>query len=265
MIFPDLETFSEIDIRKASLDKYASHPSTRILMCAYAYDEGPVLLWQEGDPGLRELKAEMKAHVCVPWNAMFERMLTEHVWKLYGVRWRDAMIDALYAGFPAALKDCNRVPFFANEAETSKESLLINKFCKPQKDGTVRDRTTDPEDWLAFCDYCKADVHDTRLIFQWLRERFDMPDRVMRAWQIDQKINIRGMPIDRLLTYRALDEAERLQTESASELSALTGLENANSPAQLLAWVRARGYPYTGLGKELVVKALKEEGENVDD
>jgi hypothetical protein len=75
------------------------------------------------------------------------------------------MVSALYAGLPAGLKDCNRVPYFANEAETSKESLLINKFCKPQKDGTYRNRETDPEDWAKFGEYCKARrTHDARLI-----------------------------------------------------------------------------------------------------
>jgi len=258
-LYPDLETYSDLDIRKVSLDRYASHPSTRILMCAWAVEDEPIRLWQEGD-SKTELVQALKNHTNVPWNCGFERTLISRVWRLDGLRWRDAMIDALYAGLPAGLKDCNRVPYFANEAETSKESLLINKFCKPQKDGTIRNRETDPEDWAKFCSYCCDDVHDTRLIFKWCLARFDMPERVMRAWEIDQRINERGMPVDRLLTYRAWEEAQRLQAESADKLTALTGLPNANSPAQLLKWVVERGYPYTGLGKELVLKALKDEG-----
>jgi len=239
-------------------------------MCAYASDTGPVEIWEEGNPGLPELQARMAAETCIAWNVGFERTLTERVWNLRGVRWRDAMVDALYAGLPAGLKDCNRVPYFANDAETSKEALLISKFCKPGKvDGLFpemrRNRESDPEDWQLFCDYCKADVHDTRLIFQWIQKRFDMPERVHRAWGIDQAINGRGMPIDRALTFRALVESERLQLESVDKLRALTGLDNPNSPAQLLTWVRERGYPYTGLGKELVLKALKEEGADIAD
>jgi DNA polymerase len=188
------------------------------------------------------------------------------------------MIHALYAGLPAGLKDCNRVPFFANEAETSKETLLINKFCKPSKApadtgqgelalGDTRkrhNRDTDPEDWAAFCNYCKADVADTRLIYQWLQARYTLPERVYNAWLLDQKINERGMPIDRLLTLRAQLEAERLEAVAYEDLKALTGLDNPNSPAQLLKYVQARGYPYTGLGKELVLKALKEDPDMED-
>lgn len=34
MLFADLETYSNIDIKVAALDRYASDPSTEILMCA---------------------------------------------------------------------------------------------------------------------------------------------------------------------------------------------------------------------------------------
>lgn len=268
MLFLDLETFSELDIKKVSLDRYASHPSTKILMCAHAGDEGPIDLWEESDgpESLAALINRMYKETCIAWNVPFEWSLTERVWKLKGVKWLDAMVYALYAGLPAGLKVCNRVPYFANEAETSKESLLINKFCKPAKDMAVRhNKETDPEDWKAFGDYCKDDVHDMRLIFQWIQRHFVIPERVIRAWHIDQAINRRGMPIDRVMTYRAWEEAQRLQLKCGEDLAKLTGLENANSPAQLLAWVRARGYPYTGLGKELVLKALKEEGAEIAD
>lgn len=259
MLFLDLETYSDLDLKKTGLDRYASHPSTRILMCAYAGDTGPVEIWTEGDPGLDALKARMIVETCVAWNVGFERAVTGYVWKRPKLKWRDAMVDALYAGLPAGLKDCNRVPFFTGQAETSKETLLINKFCKPQKNGDRRDRNTDPEDWAAFCDYCKRDVHDTRLIFQWLQSRFTVPERVIRAWETDQEINKRGMSVDRLLTFRAWEEAQRLQAKALEDLKTLTGLDNPNSPAQLLKWVKERGYPYGGLAKELVTKALRED------
>ena len=267
-IFPDLETFSELDIKRVSMDRYANHKSTKILMCAFAFDDGPVDIWQIGDSGLEGLKRDLVSHTVVPWHTTFERNLMRACWGLTIPVWRDAMIAALYAGLPAGLKDCNKVPWFANEAETSKERLLINKFCKPARDGqTVHNRDTDPEDWEAFCTYCKADVHDTRLIWQWLLPRFPLVESVWRAWEIDQRINERGMPMDRLLTYRAWEEAQRLQLRENDRLKELTMLDNPNSGAQLLPWLQARGYPYTSLSKELVLKALNDEpdGEAVND
>lgn len=271
-LYPDYETFSALDIKHASTDRYASHPSTRVLMCAFAFDDGPVELWQEGDSGLDGLKRDLQSHVVVPWNAAFEKAISRYVWGMTGIQWRDAMIAALYAGLPAGLKDCNKIPWFAVEAETSKETLLINKFCKPQKTesglfGEVearRNRETDPEDWEKFCQYCRDDVHDTRLIWQWLQSRIPAPESIWQQWEIDQAINERGMPIDRVLTLRAWEEAQRLQVRENQRLKDLTGLANPNSSAQLLPWLRERGYPYTSLGKELVKKALSEEPDMED-
>ena len=61
MLYLDLETYSDLDIRRTSLDRYATHKSTRILMCAYTGETGPVELWQMGDHGLEVLQARMKA------------------------------------------------------------------------------------------------------------------------------------------------------------------------------------------------------------
>lgn len=263
-LFPDLETFAVPDIKHVSMDVYASHPDTRILMCAFAYDDGPVELWQEGDSGLAGLKRDFKSHIVVPWNTTFERTLTRAVWRLDGVEWRDAMVAALYAGFPAGLKDCVKLPFFKEDAESTKEALLINKFCKPQKDGSVRGRDTDPEDWALFCDYCKRDVQGTRLVWHWLEARIPAPPQIWQQWAIDQRINERGMPIDRLLTERAWAEAQRLMLREQVALQTLTGLDNPNSSAQLLPWLQGRGYPFASLGKELVKKALAEEPDMED-
>lgn len=268
-LFIDYETFSALDIKHCSTDRYASHGSTRALMCAFAFADGPVELWQAGESGLDALKRDLRSHVVVPWNASFEKNISKHVLKLDGIIWRDAMVAALYAGFPAGLKECVKLPFFKDDAQSTKETLLINKFCKPQKDGGTRNKQTDPEDWDLFCDYCRRDVQGTRVVWQWLQERIPVPEFVWRQWEIDQTINERGMPIDRLLTYRAWDEAQRLQVRENERLKELTQLDNPNSTAQLLPWLTERGYPYTSLGKELVKKALNEEPdgetEDVDD
>lgn len=231
-------------------------------MCAYAIDDGPIDLWQEGDDEA-ELRDLISRHVCVAWNKGFEEALLEKVWKQRAKAWEDAMVRARYASFPAGLKDCNKLPFFAGEAVTSKETLLINKFSKPGKGGVRRDRTTNPEDWALFCDYCKRDVADTRLIWNWIGPRFPMPERVHRAWLLDQAINRRGMPMDLQLCWNAKQEADRLIAAGGDDLKKLTGLENPNSVKQLFGWLSARGYRFNSLGKELLQRALDEHPEEL--
>ena len=38
----DLETYSEVDLKKVGVDVYARHPSTEVLMTAWAVDDGPI-------------------------------------------------------------------------------------------------------------------------------------------------------------------------------------------------------------------------------
>jgi DNA polymerase len=260
MLFADLETFSHVDIKVAALDRYASDPSTRILMCAYADIEGPIDIWQEGEPLPARLKSAFYGGTgedVVAWNKGFEETVLEKCNGVTGIKWRDAMVAARYAGLPAGLKSANKVPFFSGQAVTSKESRLIALFCKPNKDGTVNNRTTHPAEWEEFCQYCKDDVQDTRLIWKWCLKNFPAPvDAIWRrAWHVDQAINRRGLPIDVDMCEWADKEATRLQAEAHERLKELTGLENPNSVKQLLEWVSEPsrgGYPYNGLGKELV-------------
>ena len=41
----DYETRSTLNLKDCGLDRYMKHPSTQPLMCAYAFDDGPVKMW----------------------------------------------------------------------------------------------------------------------------------------------------------------------------------------------------------------------------
>ena len=55
----DLETYSEVDLPKAGLYRYAEHESTEILMMAYAIDDGPI----EIVDGYIEIQSKIRALV----------------------------------------------------------------------------------------------------------------------------------------------------------------------------------------------------------
>jgi DNA polymerase len=113
----------------------------------------------------------------------------------------------------------------------------------------ARNRQTDPEDWASFCDYCKRDVQGTRVVWQWIQAEHPNPGEIWKEWEIDQRVNERGMPIDRALTERAWVEAQRLAVRENDRLKELTGLDNPNSNAQLLAWLRERNIRTPALAK----------------
>ena len=74
----DLETFSELDLKKVGLHRYARHPSTEIMLAAHAIDDGPVELWDcnDGDlPGGYIQLLQDPEVLVYAFNAAFERTI----------------------------------------------------------------------------------------------------------------------------------------------------------------------------------------------
>lgn len=259
----DFEVFSEVSIKEAPLDVYASHPSTKIILAAYAFDDGPIKVWQESDGPCDELREGLKdgTNTLVAWNVNYERTV------LWGrglhipiSRWEDPMVHARYAGLPGRLKDCAKIPLLGVPAEekTKSETLLINRFCMPNKEGRRVMPSEYPNDWAKFVEYCRRDVATMRHIHNWLEPRFPFPESERELWILDQKINERGLPVDVEMAKHATKETARILSESAALLKDRTGLENPNSVQQLLPWLKAEGYQYDSLGKEFLAQALND-------
>lgn len=263
----DFETFSECDIN-AGTRAYASHPSTEILLAAYAYNND--------EPDLYDLAAPVEARkfeiaeacadpdvLLIAWNVPFEREILKHVW---GVdtppeKWLDAMVVAYSMSLPGSLGDASRVlGLDEDKAKDAAGKKLIQKFSKPQAASRKirrHDWTTDPEDWAKFGEYCKQDVVAERACLNrmgpFLPRAEDVAD-----WHIDQHINARGMPVDLDLVEAAQIVGDGIKARLKKECSVLTGLDNPNSTAQFLPWIQEHGYPFSSLGKDKVSIAQRE-------
>ncbi len=261
----DFEVFSEIDIKSAPLDVYAAHPSTKILMAAWALDEGPVTVW-EADKGKapEALSAALRNEdvTVVAWNVNYERtVLRAKGLSIPISRWLDPMALARYVGLPGSLKNCAKVPMLGIPAEeaTRSETLLIKKFCAPNKKGERNKREGFEADWDRFVDYCRKDVETMRRILNWIEPRFPWPARERAIWELDQTINERGLPVDVEMAKHGMEETERLLASAHGTMRELTGLENPNSVQQLLPWLQERGYKYDSLGKEFLAQSEADE------
>ena len=74
----DLETYSDIDLTKAGVYKYAESPNFEILLLAVSINEGPVIVYDlaSGDTIPPELVAAIASDDVIKWsfNASFERI-----------------------------------------------------------------------------------------------------------------------------------------------------------------------------------------------
>ncbi|RMG69534.1 MAG: hypothetical protein D6711_19175 [Chloroflexi bacterium] len=257
----DAETYSDTSI-KHGLAKYFE--TAKLLMLAYQIDDSPVELWE---PHKSEMPAELEQALndenttIVAWNAIFEWYVVN---RLIGVsvpiaRFKDTMINALSLSLPGKLSEVGPIVGLDIEHLKNPEgAALIRRFCVPTESNgkkVIRDYKTDPELWETFCEYCKQDVVAERAIAKKLAI-FDLSEQEWSDWHLDQKINLRGAPVDVELVDAALALDAEEKTRLLDELKTRTQLANPVSVTQFLAYAKQQGYSYDSLSKECVSKYL---------
>ena len=272
----DYESRSRIKLKQHGLDRYAKHASTEPLMLAYAFDEAEPKLWKIwlGEPmpdDLREGLLDPNTLKCA-WNFNFEKDITEF---RLGIRipleqWFDPSTLCAYMSLPIGLDRASKalglvekkihqvgnkrgVKLFSEPSKATKK--MIKNGSEPEY---FKDWNSHPEDWQIWCDYCLQDVRAEREAWHAaVSYACPMTEEEFRAWQLDQRMNERGVYIDEAYVQNAKKLAEAEANELLGEIKAITGLENANSRDQLLGWLQERGFPYDSLDKEHIAEALK--------
>ena len=249
----DIETYSDIDIGKAGLYRYAQSPAFAILLFAYSLDGGPskvVDLTQE-----RYLPDEVAGALFDPnvlkhaYNAAFEWYCLSRYFQLHKnpsyppeawlPQWRCTMLHGLYCGYPAGLDAAGKALGLPQDKQKlSAGKALIRYFCvpcKPTKTNGGRTRNLphhDPDKWELFKTYNGQDVV-TEMEIERRLSSFPVPDEVQDQWVTDQIINARGVVVDRELVDGALKIDEYTRLEHLTEAASITGLSNPNSTPQL--------------------------------
>ena len=268
----DFETYSEVDLKKVGTSRYARHPSTQPMMCAYAFNDDPVKQWlpEEGEAMPAELREGMEdpAVIKYAWNKPFEWNIWTHV---LGIRtphssWRDPMVLAFSLSLPGSLEragDVVGLPY--DKAKIKDGRRLIKIFCTPaaftqKRKYYRRGPHTDPKEWEEFKRYNRQDVEAERAIYKLCRQ-WNLPKHEWELWYLDQEINEAGIPINMNVVHNAIDVAHQLVSKKLYELSELTGLDNPNSNMQLLPWLQDNGYAFEDLKKGHIDRALEKETE----
>ena len=261
----DVETYSSIDLLKSGAYRYCAAPDFQILLFAYAFNDEPVeiLDFMAGDKLTRRV-AEALADpniIKTAFNANFERNSIQNYLNMNcrPEQWCCTMVKALTIGLPGSLGMVGKVMHLAEDKQKDKKGKsLIQYFCKPCKPTKTNGGRTrnlpehDLEKWATFKAYCIQDVEVERTIRDKLNI-FETTESEQKLWELDQKINDRGVGSDLEVIENAIlcdaTYTERLKREAKK----ITGLENPNSPAQLKAWIGERiGHEVTSLTKEAV-------------
>ena len=268
----DIETFSDIDLIKCGVYKYADSPAFEILLFAYSIDDGEINIIDlvNGEELPEEIAEAIKSDTVIKtaFNAQFERVcLSKYLGLLEGEylnpqSWYCTAVQAAELSLPSSLADVGAALGLERQKMTEGKELIkyFCVSCKPTKSngGRTRNMPKDaPEKWALFKEYCKRDVDVERQIAKKL-EMYPISESEHRLYVLDQRINDRGVLVDLSLAQQAI-KINSIQTAVATEQAyTLTGLENPNSVAQLKAWLTENGVEIESLSKKAVA-ALADE------
>jgi DNA polymerase len=274
----DIETFSDIDLGKCGVYRYAESPSFDILLFSYSIDDGQIKLIDlaSGEKLPEEIiNALMDASIIkTAFNANFERLcLMKYLCRVLGKEvyldpssWRCSEVQAAMLGLPLHLEGVAQV-LKLEEQKMSEGKALIRYFCMPCKPtvangGRARNLPSDaPEKWEQFKAYNIRDV-GVELAIRKKLEKYPIPEAEHDLYVLDQKINDRGFQADMNFVMQAITCDRQFSVAATEKAYELTGLENPNSVAQLKDWLVGRGVEVESLSKKNVQELVGEtEGE----
>ena len=261
----DGEWRSDVDIKRCGAYRYFESPHCLPLILCWSIDREPVRTWTilEG----RECPPDLAAHVRAgglirAFNAAFERLgfkwLAEH-WgwpepRLEQYRCTQAQAAAL--GLPRKLETLGDA-LDLKQKKDKRGSALIRKFSQPYAPGPLWSEPRDhPAEFEEFCGYCRQDVATeadagARMI--------PLSDAEQRVWEMDQRINQRGIRIDTCSARAAIALVGKDKTQLDAQMRAATGgaVPACTNVAKLTAWCGARGVAMEGVAKDDVSDALE--------
>jgi DNA polymerase len=270
----DLETRSAVNLKTAGLYVYAADKTTDVWVASYAVDDGEVKRWIPGQPVPQEIVDAVNSGMLIfAHNAQFERDVWREIltprygWPLPALeQFRCTMVMALAMALPASLEKL--APALGLDAvKDMKGHALMMRMAQPRKPRRKETAEPDANGLLWYDDaerreklyaYCDQDVETERAAE---RRLLPLSESEQRLWQLDQRINDRGMGVDFNLATAAAKVVKDHTAKLNRELKELTGgaVFAGTNVDQIKAWLLEHGVETDSLDKEAVSYLLTRE------
>lgn len=263
----DIETYSDVSLPDCGVHRYAASEQFEILLFAYSLNDEPtkIIDLASGEKMPDEIMKMLTddSVIKTAYNAAFERNCINRYFglSLKPEGWRCTLVQASMLSLPLSLEGVGEA-LNLDKKKMSEGKELIRFFCmpcKPTKSNGGRRRnlpSDEPEKWELFKTYCIRDVDVEKQIRNKL-SKFPIPDREQELYCMDQRINDRGIMVDRELISHAV-ACDLLYKETATKKAyRISGLENPNSVSQLKDWLAKKGIEIDSLAKAAVEELVE--------
>jgi DNA polymerase len=278
VLYFDTETYSAVDLPKIGSYLYARHATTDVRCVSYCLVvdsfRGPIKVWRQGDPVPQEfitVANDPDALVCA-FNDAFDRQIQEQILvSRYGFpvipieRRRCAQAAVLARALPASLDAAAAALGIATRK--SKAGVAVMKrlagprrqSAKERKAGKPLDFSATPEELVILASYVEIDT----LMAMEIVERIGLlPPSEQAIWELDQRVNERGVHVDVSLIETAISVGGEARLELHAQIATLTD-GTVTRPAQTqraLKWLAGHGCKLPNIRKPTVADALLEPG-----
>jgi len=272
----DIETFCELDITKVGMFEYVRHESFEIILFSYRFSDELFTTTIDLLNG-EELPKEVVRHITrreevkKAWNVFFEYTCLKKYFKqkyhiiLNFFNWYCTMTKAAYNGYPLKLES-SAIALKLSLGKMAEGRRLVKEFCtpitKPTKKLNYATRKLphhSPERWELFKKYNNTDVEVEVAIDYALP--VELPPQEYELFVLDYRINERGIRTDLPMIRKALELIKEHFANLFKRSQLITGLDNPNSPTQLMKWLQERtGLVITSVKVESLDKFLSQPG-----
>lgn len=239
----DFETASQCNLKTHGAWRYSLHPST-VVRCAVfglVNADGSVrtIKWEPGDSIRRVSETWVHlAHNCAFERAIWTNVLTpRYGWPPCPEMWEDTQAHAAAANLPVTLEGLGAALGCPIQKDTEGHDLMI-QMSKLDAQGKNEHDTLENRQRLL--EYCETDVRSMLSI--WQRVPKMIPSE-RQLWELDQRINARGVYLDRALVARMRDMADLRRSHLHVGMFDVTDWEiiTATDTAKVKKFVKDRG------------------------
>ena len=267
-LYVDIETTSGANLANAGAYRYAEDKNFRVLLFGYATDSDPIRIvnLEQGEHIPAEVIEALvdPAVTKIAYDAQFERVclsryleLPKNVF-LCPEHWRCMKVWASYRGLPASMKKIASALGVTIAADPEVQRVLREKYIHDLRKGgdqTPERREEMPVALQTLGQCVRQNLTAERALHEYLR-KYPLPDTEWVNYCMDQRINDRGVKLDRKLVANAINCDDFFRGGMARRFKEITGI-SADSPARFRQWLTANGVRADSVSKDAVTRLRK--------
>jgi DNA polymerase len=254
----DFETVSGLDVTDVGAWRYVEDPSTEIVCCAYSEEGGRPELWTPDSGGAYlDALADNSSVTFIAFNVQFEKAIWRHIMvpqfgfhDVPNERWHDVQAVAAMKVVPQSLdKLAGVLGFYHQKGDFRAQDM--SKF-----NWKTGQSLLTPEMREKCYSYCKQDIRaevEGHERLGWLSKG------ERRVWLLNQRVNERGICLDRGYIARCQEVVERASIPLVKRFQELTSLRPSQGE-KFKVWIRAQGVEgLDSLAKGPLTEALSDD------